>query len=90
MKNRSWAVGATTLAMLAGGSPQLGQAEETLRSAQGVSCSADGGTCTHFQGYVYVHRSGPTAPVWGEAPAKGETALDGRRLYLHLGAADAH
>ena len=91
MRIRSWGVAAALI--LAAGSQ--GKAEDSLRAPQGVACSADGGRCTRFQSFVYVRRGAePTAPfrAWSDAaPARApEPGFGGRRVYLHMGAAETH
>ncbi len=65
-------------------------AEEMFRETRGVSCPPNGGGCAQFQGYIYVRRDRETAPAPIWRPARGgDSRLDGRRLYLNLGAAES-
>jgi hypothetical protein len=80
MKNRSFAAVAVFSAFWTGAA----LAEEG--SFEMRQCGPDGG-CASFQGYIYVGRGAPGEATLRTTPTP-DPALDGRRLYVHAGAAD--
>ena len=64
--------------------------QPTVRSVTLCGMGPDGGSCAHFQGYVYVRGKGadprPALSADRETSLGGDPSIGGHRLSIHFGA----